>query len=635
MFLHRVLSLYWLACLCIGGAVLPTHAQVAGGPSAPSTASAPAPAPGPARSETQASSASSNTPAAAPAPAPAQPAPAPAPAQPAQAPALSPVAGPDLPSQYNTTFEQDPDVANGTVIISLRSPDQVPPVSLKEKVKIKKELQGTSQGVLLAEVAANQTIASTIELALSDPSVAFAEPDYILRPSQVTVTPNDPRYSTQWGMAKVNMPTAWGITTGASNVLVCVIDTGIDYNHPDLVPNLAAGTWTDAGNNQQPLSKGFNAINNQPDMMDGNGHGTHCAGVIGAKGNDGIGVAGVNMVAKMTGCKFLSDSGSGTTSDALECINWCVNKAGATISSNSWGGGSASQAIKNAIQTAEATNSHLFVAAAGNENTNTDNSPSYPQGYPLENIFSVGASTEGDARASFSNYGPASVDIFAPGTNIMSTVNGNAYSSYSGTSMACPFVAGAAAMLRGLDSTLTARQLKTILMTQGDTVAALNGYGAGGKRLNVYNAVNYVNSRTPGTPVPVPPSPPPPPPRADATLTYQSTLAVNALPFASAGVLDISAGITTAIDDRIAWKCGAEWSSRMLSTSYKKVITKIDVSGYTGTPPTTLDSGDCIMPGGRIDTISAFLACPVKTATTDFSACILLRGRRRVSRIGR
>jgi subtilisin family serine protease len=449
-------------------------------------------------------------------------APAPAPSQ--GEPPLGPVEGPDLPSQFNTTFEQDPDVANGTVIIVLKDKDEPPPASLTDAVEIKKKYDGTSKGALLAKVSANETIASTIEKAMADPSVKYAEPNYILRASDVA--PNDPDYSGyQWNMPKISMPKAWGFSTGATNVLVCVIDTGIDYNHPDLAPNMASGN--SAAVNGLPsvsLTKGFNAITDAEDAMDDNRHGSHCAGVIGAKGDNSMGIAGVNWSVKLTGCKFLSAGGSGYTSDALQCLDWCVNGAGAKISSNSWGGGGYSQSMKDAIAAAEASNQHLFIAAAGNDRNDNDVSPSYPASYPLPNVISVAATDSSDALASFSNYGTSSVHIAAPGVNIYSTVPTAAYASYSGTSMACPHVAGAAAMLLGIDINLTAQEIKTMIMSYGDSVPGLSGKVVGTKRLNVGAAVEYLSGRTPGTPIPAPPSPPPPAPRASPVLTVVETL---------------------------------------------------------------------------------------------------------------
>ena len=313
---------------------------------------------------------------------------------------MGPLEGPDLPTQFNTTFEQDPDVVNGTVIIVLKNKDELPSASLSSAVNIKKRYEGTSKGALLIKVSANQTIASTIEKAMADPSVKYAEPNYILRASDLV--PNDPSFSAlQWNMPKISMPKAWGYTQGAENVLVCVIDTGIDYLHSDLAPNMASGSSLSVnGLPSVSLTKGFNAITDREDAMDDNMHGTHCAGVIGAKGNNNVGIAGVNWAVKLTGCKFLDSSGSGSVADALQCLDWCVNGAGATISSNSWGGGGHSQSMRDAIAAAEATNQHLFIAAAGNANRSTTTSVlSYPASYPLPNVMSVAATGRDDALA--------------------------------------------------------------------------------------------------------------------------------------------------------------------------------------------------------------------------------------------
>lgn len=543
-------------------------------------------------------------------------APGPAPSQ-ADRP-VGPLEGPDLPTQFNTTFEQDPDVVNGTVIIVLKNKDELPSASLSSAVNIKKRYEGTSKGALLIKVSANQTIASTIEKAMADPSVKYAEPNYILRASDLL--PNDPSFSAlQWNMPKISMPKAWGYTQGAENVLVCVIDTGIDYLHSDLAPNMASGSSLSVnGLPSVSLTKGFNAITDREDAMDDNMHGTHCAGVIGAKGNNNVGIAGVNWAVKLTGCKFLDSSGSGSVADALQCLDWCVNGAGATISSNSWGGGGHSQSMRDAIAAAEATNQHLFIAAAGNENNNNDISPSYPASYPLPNVISVAATGRDDALAGFSNYGATSVHIAAPGVNIYSTVPTQSYASLSGTSMACPHVAGAAAMLRGKDRTLTAQEVKLIIMSYGDTVSGLNNKVVGSKRLNVGAAVEYLFGRTPGAPIPAPP-------REAPTLPTVGTYTPTTLPFTSATALDFAdanVGKAVAIDGRIALKCGDLYSERMMFAGFKKVVLKLDFTSLGGTIPATFRASDCDMPAGFFDTVSVILKCPVSDGAEDLESCV-------------
>ncbi|KAG1651523.1 hypothetical protein FOA52_008470, partial [Chlamydomonas sp. UWO 241] len=289
------------------------------------------------------------------------------------------------------------------------------------------------------------------------------EPDY---PLTLFATPNDDRWtSISAAMSRISAPAAWDLTTGSSaanSPIVCIIDTGINYGHPDLAANVHP-------------NKGFNAITGLSGTAcnDDNSHGSHCAGTIGAIGNNGQGVAGVQWSARMLGCKFMDSQGSGYTSDAVECVRYC-REQGAKITSNSWGGGGFSQALYDEIAISNAAG-HLFIAAAGNDNANTDTSASYPSNYALANVISVGASDDSDARASFSNYGATTVDLFAPGVGITSTVLGSAYASYSGTSMATPHVAGAAALIWGYNPSLTAADVKRILMASVDPIAGLKG----------------------------------------------------------------------------------------------------------------------------------------------------------------
>jgi subtilisin family serine protease/subtilisin-like proprotein convertase family protein len=340
------------------------------------------------------------------------------------------------------------------------------------------------------------------------PGVTAAEPDYVV---QVERTPNDPGYSQLYAMSKISAPTAWDTTTGSGNFVVAVIDSGVDYNHPDLNANM----WRNPGevngdgidNDGNGLVDDFYGANfigtNTGNPFDDNGHGTHVAGTIGAVGNNGVGVAGVNWGVKIMALKFLSASGSGSTSDAVEALNYAVAN-GAKVSNNSWGGGGYSSTLFNAIQAAQAKG-HIFVAAAGNSNVNIDTSPSYPASYNLANVVAVASTTSTDARSSFSNYGVTTVDIAAPGSGIVSTTPNNTYSNFSGTSMASPHVAGAIALYWDANPTATATEVIDRLKATADTVSGLTSVVQGGKRLNVGALIGVTS----------PPSPPPPP--ADLT----------------------------------------------------------------------------------------------------------------------
>lgn len=321
------------------------------------------------------------------------------------------------------------------------------------------------------------------------PDVEYAEPDYIYT-IKATI-PNDPLWNNLWGLAKIQAPLAWDITRGSQSVVVAVIDTGVDYNHPDLKDNM----WKDPATGYY----GKNCItgaSNPNDPMDDNGHGTHVAGTIGAVGNNGVGVVGVNWQVKIMALKFMGSDGSGTTSDAIDCINYAIQK-GAHIINASWGGYGYSQALRDAIASAKNAGI-LFVAAAGNEANDNDLIPLYPASYDLENIISIAATDKNDLLASFSNYGRNSVHVGAPGVDILSTVPGNVYGYSDGTSMASPHVAGLAALLKAQNPSYTWRELKCRIMKGVDPLSSLNGKTITGGRINAYKALT-ISDCQPGT----------------------------------------------------------------------------------------------------------------------------------------
>ena len=355
--------------------------------------------------------------------------------------------------------------------------------------------------------------------------VEFAEPNYI---QHSAVIPNDPQFGQLWGLhntgqvvggqtgivdADIDAPEAWDVSTGSSNIVVGVIDTGVDFNHPDLVQNIwsapAAFSVTVGGQtiNCPAGSHGFNAVANTCTPLDDNNHGTHCSGTIGGRGNNGAGVAGVNWTTSIMGLKFLNSGGSGNTADAIECIDFAIQvkqifgaAANVRILSNSWGGGGFSQALLDAINRAN-SNDMLFPAAAGNSNSNNDTTPHFPSSYNAPNVLAVAATDNRDNKSSFSSFGATSVDLGAPGTAIVSTVRNGGFASFSGTSMATPHVAGAAALVLSSCSLSTAN-LKANLMNNVNPIASLAGRTVTGGRLNVNNAIRACSGG----------GPPPPPP---------------------------------------------------------------------------------------------------------------------------
>lgn len=339
------------------------------------------------------------------------------------------------------------------------------------------------------------------------PAVLYAEPDYMVK---ANVMPNDSRFDELWAMhntgqtggtddADIDAPEAWEISTGSSDVVVGVIDTGVDHSHPDLADNawvnpgeIAGDGIDNDGNGYIDDVHGINAITDVGDPMDDNGHGTHVSGTIGGAGNNAMGVAGVNHDVSIVGCKFLDAAGSGSTSDALECMDYMValknSGVNVRVLNNSWGGGGSSQAMIDAINASEAADI-LFVAAAGNDAVDNDTNPHYPSSYEHDSVLSVASTTHTDSMSGFSQWGLTSVDMGAPGSAILSTVPGGGYSSFSGTSMATPHVAGAAALVLSVNPDLSVVELKELLLSSGDENTDLNGKTVSGKRLNIHSAL--------------------------------------------------------------------------------------------------------------------------------------------------
>lgn len=361
----------------------------------------------------------------------------------------------------------------------------------------------------------NKSIDEVVRTCKSEPTIEYAEPNYYLYAVETIPEgapfavkqgtpriPNDTRFSEQWNMnnsndADIDAPEAWATQTGSSDMLVAVIDTGVDYDHEDLKDQMWRNPGESGGgkesngidddnNGYKDDYRGWNFTSDNNDPYDDNQHGTHCAGVIGAVGNNAKGVAGVNWSVKIMALKFLGRDGSGTTEDAAEAIIYAA-QMGAKISSNSWGGGENSRTLQDAIQFAHDRGA-LFIAAAGNESSNTDNTPNYPSTYNVPNVIAVASSDRNDALSSFSNYGRYTVDLAAPGSNILSAQPLGRYQLLSGTSMATPHVAGAAALIWAQYPTLSMKQVIVRLLGSTDRKNAFVNRMATGGRLNLANA---------------------------------------------------------------------------------------------------------------------------------------------------
>ncbi|TLY29178.1 MAG: peptidase S8 [Nitrospirae bacterium] len=332
----------------------------------------------------------------------------------------------------------------------------------------------------------------------SNPDVEFAEPNYRLYAFESPVLPNDPRWTDDlWGMKKIEVMNAWVRSTGSEAVTIGVIDTGIDYQHRDLAQNMwknpgeKVNGQDDDGNGIVDDIHGANFCNGamSGDPLDDNGHGSHVAGTVAAVGNNHLDVVGANWKAQLMAVKFLCKDGSGTTADAIQAIQYALSM-GAQILNNSWGGSGFSRALEAAIKEAD-RRGVLFVAAAGNETNDNDKVPSYPASYTVPNVIAVGATTQEDGLASFSNWGLKSVQIAAPGVSILSTIPGDRLDSFSGTSMATPHVTGCAGLVKARNPSLQGRELKEVVLNGADKIGSLRERITDGRRLNCGNAVPF------------------------------------------------------------------------------------------------------------------------------------------------
>lgn len=395
---------------------------------------------------------------------------------------------------------------------------------------VKKELIDTDIYLLTISSSQNLELKELSASLLSLQGVDFVEPNYLVS-SKELAPPKDSLWITQWALKNYGQDSprglqgkensdiqalkAWEINTGSKEIIVGVVDTGIDYNHPDLKDNIWVNEkelngikgQDDDGNGYADDIHGWNAIASgheepyygqigSPDPMDDNGHGSHCAGIIGATGGNFQGVSGINWKVSLMALKFLDKDGSGNSVDAYRAISYGI-KNKVHILSNSWGGGEKSDLVKAAIQKAE-KQGILFIAAAGNSGGNNDETPNYPSNYEVESIISVAASDNRDLLAEFSCYGKETVHIAAPGVDIMSTIptsmaneETGAYESFSGTSMATPYVAGAAALIMANDESLRYNPIaaKDVLLGTVDVSPQLSGVVSSRGRLNVFRAL--------------------------------------------------------------------------------------------------------------------------------------------------
>jgi subtilisin family serine protease len=375
----------------------------------------------------------------------------------------------------------------------------------------------TVDGLVVLTLPEGLDVPTARSLAKTLDGVAYAEPNYLVT-TGVTF-PNDPSFADLWGLhnlgqnggtpdADIDAPEAWDFVTGSPGVVVAVLDTGIAYTHPDLTANMfrneaecIANGVDDDLNGYIDDCHGIDTANGDSNPLDDNQHGTHVAGSIGATGNNGVGVAGVNWQVKLMPCKFLGANGVGDTADAITCLEYvaamkdrAVNPVNVIATNNSWGGIEFSQALYDAVEV-QRQKGILFIAAAGNggdDNVGDDNdtTPDYPAALDLPNVIAVAATTRNDGRPSFSNYGRRTVQLGAPGSEILSTGLANGYATLNGTSMASPHVAGVAALLEAQNPSRDWRAIRNLILSGGDTTGAMTGVTVTGKRLNAFGSVN-------------------------------------------------------------------------------------------------------------------------------------------------
>ena len=415
---------------------------------------------------------------------------------------------------------------DGDVIVRFRSTaDASERADTRRDADVRRQGSLPMPGLELVEPEAGVSASAAAAELNRDRDVLYAEPD---APRRALVVPSDRYFRAQWGLenvgqtvggsagtadADIDAPEAWDLSTGSPGVTVAVIDSGIDLGHPDLAPNLFQNAGEIAANDIDDDRNGFvddvtgwDFFDSDATPNDENGHGTHVAGTVAARGNDGVGVTGVAWATSILPLRSLGPDGSGNVSDTIRAYSYAA-EAGAEIINLSLGGDSSSRTEREAIASAAGV---LFVAAAGNDGADNDTTASYPCNYDLPNVVCVAATDRSDGLAGFSNFGGQTVDLAAPGVAIASTYLDGKYALLDGTSMATPHVSGVAALLFALDPALSMMDARSALLTTVDPVGSLAGRTVTGGRLNAANALAAVARK----PVPVERTTTEPPPGA-------------------------------------------------------------------------------------------------------------------------
>jgi len=405
----------------------------------------------------------------------------------------------------------------GQYIVKLKNVAMVQSMGQKQIMGANvKETLSSSLGLVLVEKPIIETKESAMASLSAASNVEYVEPNYLYRvvSDSPQMAPTDPEFLKLWGLQNTGQETtgdqgritgragmdigaieAWKTETGSKDIIVAVIDTGVDYRNPDLKDNIYTNLAElngqpgvdDDGNGYIDDIHGYDIVKKDADPTDVYGHGTHVAGTIGASANNGAGIVGVAWNVSILPIRFLDDNGGGNLADAIKCIDYAT-KMKVHIMNNSWGGGGYSQAMYDSIVAAKNAGI-LFLAAAGNNGADNDRNAFYPAGYQVDNVMAVAAISPTGNLANFSNYGKTTVHIAAPGVNVLShTMRG--LQSWSGTSMATPHVAGIAALMLSHDRNLTYMDLKTRLMATSVPLAGLKNRIVTGGLANAYYALN-------------------------------------------------------------------------------------------------------------------------------------------------
>jgi thermitase len=382
---------------------------------------------------------------------------------------MSMSASPDPVGPWNPSLTADP---SRSVLIRFTTSTPDSQVQADLKAVGGRVVESYPNGPSLVQLPAGSDRSAALARLKADAGVVYAEADSTLHASALTVTPNDPYYAAQWGLSTIDAPAAWGFTTGTSATIVAVLDTGIDLRSSEFAGKIWTNPNSSGGDGFRGDVHGWNFVNNSSNVQDNNGHGTHVTGILAANTNNAVGVAGVDWNARIMPVKILDSQGNGTTDAAVSGVYFAVQH-GARVINASWGGDQFSQAMLDALNYAN-NKGVVFVTAAGNDASNNDVFTTYPASYRTPNELVVAALDPSGTLANFSNFGPTTVDLAAPGVNIISTIPGS-YAVYSGTSMSTPYVAGTVALLAGLNPGYSAAQLVAQVRATVKPLASLKG----------------------------------------------------------------------------------------------------------------------------------------------------------------